>query len=296
MPTEMPPPTPIPAEVLDIGSEKISLQGKMTMVYVPAGEFEMGSDWEDLLPFYNACKRENDGDWCERIGQDEKPKHTVYLDAYWIDKTEVTNAMYAEFLNEVGNQYLDNENYHRYLMGVYMIEEDDGVWEVVGGYEDHPVKSVAWQGALDYCHWAGRRLPTEAEWEKAARGTDGRTYPWGEEISCDYVNYKDCVRDTTPVGSYPEGASPYGCWTWGEMSLSGFQIREILDITNIHPWLILRALIMKIVGLKEVALGLPIQVIQLIFQSEPRPEYMAVDLWDSDAQLVRKLKAAPHFR
>jgi len=215
MPTETPLPTMMPTEVLGIGSEKISLQGKMTMVYVPEGEFEMGSDWEDLLPFYYDCKRENDGDWCEQIGQDEKPKHTVYLDAYWIDKTEVTNAMYAEFLNEVGNQYLDGDNFNRYLMNVYMIEENDGVWEAVGGYEDHPVKSVAWQGALDYCHWAGRRLPTEAEWEKAARGTDGRTYPWGEEISCDYVNYKDCVRDTTPVGSYPEGASPYGALDMG---------------------------------------------------------------------------------
>ena len=137
----------------------------MVQVYVPAGEFIMGS---------------NDGD------DDEKPEHKVYLDDYWIDQTEVTNAMYVEFLNKEGNQgvnWLDEDGMDA------RIQNQGGTWQAGIGYENHPVIEVSWNGAQAYCTWAGGRLPTEAEWEKAARGTDERTYPWeGQSPSAILLN------------------------------------------------------------------------------------------------------------
>jgi formylglycine-generating enzyme required for sulfatase activity len=168
-------PTSTRAE-LGVGSTTLSEQDGMTLVYVPAGEFSMG----------------NDGGW-----EEEKPVHTVNLKAFWIDQTEITNEMYAKCVQAGGCSPPSNPSHF-----------DDP------NYADHPVVYVAWQAANQYCKWAGRRLPTEAEWEKAARGTDGRTFPWGDTIDCSLANYwgneNGCVNDTTPVGSYPDGASPYG--------------------------------------------------------------------------------------
>ena len=165
----------------------------MVMVYVPEGDFEMGS---------------NDGDGTEQ------PIHTVYLDAFWIDRTEVTNAMYADCV-ATGSC---TEPYSResYTYNSYYGNSQ---------FDDYPVINVDWNQAQAYCEWAGKRLPSEAEWEKAARGTDGRTYPWGDAIDCSMANYsgKDgrCVGDTTTAGSYPQGASSYGAldmagnvWEW----------------------------------------------------------------------------------
>jgi formylglycine-generating enzyme required for sulfatase activity len=178
------------------------------MVTIPAGEFQMG------------CDDTNPNEYCN---SDEQPLHTVYLDAYAIDKYEVTNAQYAEFLNAEGNQeeggytWLDADD------SDVRIHESGGVWQVDAGYEDHPVTEVTWYGARAYCEWQGKRLPTEAEWEKAARGaSDTRMYPWGnEDPDCSRLNYDYCVGDTAPVGSYPSGASPYGAldmagnvWEW----------------------------------------------------------------------------------
>jgi formylglycine-generating enzyme required for sulfatase activity len=183
------------------------------VVTVPAGEFQMG------------CDETNPDEACYG---DEQPLHTVYLDAYAIDKYEVTNAQYAEFLNAEGNQSEGGDTWLDADDPDVRIHEIDGMWQVDTAYEDHPVIEVTWYGARAYCQWQGKRLPTEAEWEKAARGSsDTRIYPWGaEDPDCSRLNYYDsseghCVGDTAPVGSSPSGASPYGAvdvagnvWEW----------------------------------------------------------------------------------
>ena len=184
------------SDMYGIGSSQKSPVDGMVMMYVPAGKFTMG--WNGGKP-------------------DEQPEHKVYLDAFWIDQTEVTVGQYhlcvdAGFCahpkqavhhvrdgSEMRRSYYDNEDYY-----------------------DYPVIFVNWSQAKTYCEWAGRRLPTEAEWEKAARGTDGRLYPWGdEEPNSNLLNYDGIVGDTTRVGSYPAGVSPYGAldmagnvWEW----------------------------------------------------------------------------------
>ena len=177
---------------LGIGTTMVSEVDGMTMVYVPAGEFLMGS--------------------VEGVGNDdEHPQHTVYLDAYWIDQTEVTNAMYEKCVTD--GMCTPPSNYSSYTRDSYY-----------GNYEfaNYPVIYMNWDQANKYCEWAGRQLPTEAQWEKAARGTDGRTYPWGnQEPTPNLANYGVIQGDATAVGSYTEGASPYGVldmagnvWEW----------------------------------------------------------------------------------
>jgi formylglycine-generating enzyme required for sulfatase activity len=165
---------------------------QMEIVYVSEGEFLMGS--------------------LGGTGEaDEKPQHTVYLDAYWIDRTEVTNRMYALCVADGACQPPANDS--SYTRSNYYGNAE---------YENYPVIYVDWNDASAYCEWAGARLPTEAEWEKAARGTDGRTYPWGESTpTCSLANRSGCEGDTAPVGSYASGASPYGAldmagnvWEW----------------------------------------------------------------------------------
>jgi formylglycine-generating enzyme required for sulfatase activity len=136
----------------------------------------------------------------ENGGSDESPARTVYLDEYQIGKYEVTNRQY------------NNCRQAGVCAG-----------SAVTTNLDHPVVNVSWKDAKTYCEWVGGRLPSESEWEKAARGTDGRTYPWGEGLDCTYANYSgsNCGGDTTPVGSYESGKSPYGAydmagnvWEW----------------------------------------------------------------------------------
>ena len=152
------------------------------MVHVPAGPFDMGSDGGD---------------------SDERPVHTVELDGYYIDKYEVANELYQVFLQATSGEQPRYASDNR-----------------VNGAQQ-PVLGVSWFDAKGYCGWAGLRLPTDAEWEKTARATDGRTYPWGEGIDADKTNYGNTVGRTTPVGSYPAGVSPYGAhdlagnvWEW----------------------------------------------------------------------------------
>jgi len=147
----------------------------MTVVHVPDGEFLMG--W-DASPY-----------------SFERPEHTVYLDAYWIDQTEVTNAQYRACV-EAETCAAPNS------------------WNDASTSGDDQPAFVSWDDAQAYCEWVGARLPTEAEWEKAARGTDGRLYPWGgEEFDPSRANIQgpeDGYESTAPVGSFPTGASPYG--------------------------------------------------------------------------------------
>ncbi len=141
---------------------------------------------------------------------DERPIHAVNLSAYYIDKYEVTNAAYERCV-EAGACLPPNQSRSSTRTAYYSNPE----------FDEFPVIYVDWTMAKTYCEWRGDRLPTEAEWEKAARGTDGRMYPWGEGIACDKLNYNNCKGDTTKVGSYLDGVSPYGLydmagnvWEW----------------------------------------------------------------------------------
>ncbi len=191
--THTPTVTITPTPGLGIGSAQVSSKDGMVMVYVPAGDFPMGS---------------NDGD------DDEKPMHFVYLDAYWIDQTEVTNAMYALCV-QAGVCPLPDDLSSSTRSSYYGNSQ----------FDSYPVINVSWYNAITYCTWADRRLPTEAEWEKAARGVDGRKYPWGNDFDCRNGNFDDNTKfniefvpggpncdgyiDTAPVGSYLSGASQY---------------------------------------------------------------------------------------
>jgi len=171
-----------PNPVLPVATRVSGLDG-MVMDYVPAGSFAMGSTDSD-----------------SQAGDDEKPSHRVYLDAFWIDQTEVTNGMFATCVQAGACQPPGEKGSKTRLL--YYSDSH---------YENYPVIYVSYSGAEDYCRWAGRRLPTEAEWEKAARGIDGRIYPWGNQLpDASLLNYNNQVGDTQPVGSYPAGSSPFG--------------------------------------------------------------------------------------
>ncbi|MYF99773.1 TonB family protein [Candidatus Poribacteria bacterium] len=158
------------------------------MVLIPAGEFQMGSSDGSL---------------------DEKPIHAVYLDAYYIDRFEVTNGQYKQFV-DANPQWQKDQILSEYHDGYYLAD-----WfgnDFPAGKEEYPVVYVSWYAAMAYAKWAGKRLPTEAEWEKAARGgLVGNKYPWGNTIDATKANYFDGTdKDITQVGTYP--ANKYGLY------------------------------------------------------------------------------------
>jgi eukaryotic-like serine/threonine-protein kinase len=190
-----------PTPTLGIGSTMVSDKDGMTMVYVPAGEFLMGSTDADIALVLQSCPDCN--------FDDEKPQHTVSLDAFWIDRTDVTNAMYAQCV--IAGMCKPPSDTRSYTRPNYYRNTQ---------YGRYPVVYVSWNDANIYCIWAGRHLPTEAQWEKAARGTNGQVYPWVNQVpSQALANFNG--DDTTEVGQYPSGASPYGAldmagnvWQW----------------------------------------------------------------------------------
>jgi formylglycine-generating enzyme required for sulfatase activity len=199
---------PTPTATSGIGSKTQSTKDNMIQVYVPAGTFLMGSRDSEISAYDN-----------------EKPQHEVYLESFWLDETEITNSMY-EGCVQAGACEPPSSNASHKQASYYGNPE----------YGNYPVVFVTWFQANTYCEWTGRRLPSETEWEKAARGIDGRLYPWGNQnVTGELANFADRntdadwadpltddgYQDTAPVGSYPDGASPYGAldmagnvWEW----------------------------------------------------------------------------------
>jgi sulfatase modifying factor 1 len=170
------------------------------MAMIPGGEFLMGT------PLSN-----RDG------GRDEYPQRRISLDAFYLDVYEVTNSRYLEFITATRHRLPEHPHDSRLTL-----------WKgstVPDPFKDHPIVNVDWQDAADYCRWAGKRLPSEAEWERAARGTTGRRFPWGEaEPTRSFANYLNQWRNGAglePVGGHPQGASQEGVhdlegnvWEW----------------------------------------------------------------------------------
>jgi formylglycine-generating enzyme len=187
------------------------------MVRIPAGEFTMGRDGGD---------------------RDEAPQHRVWLDEFYMDRLEVTNGEFRRFCDSTGYLYPNNPGFD----AGYFVDKPS-----------FPVVNITWEQARNYCAWAGERLPTEAEWEKAARGTDGRLYPWGNAWGDSVANiHGEPFERTAPVGSLPRGASPYGvldmagnvwewCADWYELEYySKAPNRNPLGPVGPTPWRVVR--------------------------------------------------------
>ena len=171
------------------------------MVAIPAGAFTMGSD---------------------EGPPDERPAHQVELATYAIARLPVTNAQFAEFLNAIGTHNKQGERLYDFDDSDARIHQRGAQWTADAGYANHPAVEPTWAGARDYCAWRGLRLPTEAEWEKAARGTDRRKYPWGDAApDRTRAQFGARFNETAPADAFPAGASPYGAlgmagntWEW----------------------------------------------------------------------------------
>lgn len=187
IPTSTPLPTLSPTQTsISIPSPvdlKLNSADGAEIVLIPAGEFLMGNNPANDPYFWGA----------------EAPEHTVNVDSFWIYRTEVTQLMYSKCVEQ--------------KKCPVPVKINDPVAKQYGNsrFDDYPVVMISWNAAFAYCQWAGGRLPTEAEWEKTARGMDGRLFPWGNEPNADgLANYSSA--SPAPVGSYPAGSSPYGAY------------------------------------------------------------------------------------
>lgn len=208
------PPAPTAPDAPAPGDRTIRVADGMTMVYVPAGSFAMGTSEKDVAALLEACAMCDEA-WLRT----EQPQHLVQLSEFWIDQTEVSNAQYARCVQGGGCPALGPE----YQQDVRLNDPQQ------------PVVGVSWSAAAAYCSWVGARLPTEAEWEYAARGPGGHSYPWGNAFDGARLNFCDanCLEElpdlrfndgypySAPVGSYPGGASWVGAvdmagnvWEW----------------------------------------------------------------------------------
>ena len=190
-------PPPSTAIESALGASRVLERAGITLLYIPSGEFMMGSADSDL-----------------HASECEKPQRRVYLDGFWIARTEVTNAQFQRFIadggyakrewwSEAGWQWVTSTGERSPWATTWL----DPAWN----QPDQPVVGVNWYEADAFARWAGGRLPTDAEWEKAARGTDGRIYPWGNAEDAGLANVEGRVGATVAVGSFPEDRSPYGC-------------------------------------------------------------------------------------
>lgn len=192
------------------------------MVMIPEGNFLMGVKPEETEPDPHYPEIVYLASAC--------PQREIYLSAYYIDIYPVTNKEYKEFIDDTGH-HLPRPQGESWSGGLELYAWDEETECYPEGTGDYPVVLVSWYDALAYCEWAGKRLPTEVEWEKAARGTDGRPYPWGwdSDIQAHAHVYRNWWKeasnkpdkDIMPVGSYPSGISPYGCYDM---------------LGNIHEW------------------------------------------------------------
>ena len=185
--------------------------GDDELILIPAGEFEMGSDQWDI---------------------DERPIRTVYVEAFYIDQFEVTNQQYARFLTAVGSPIDDEGNVLINLdLPFVQIGVSENGYISNPGYEKSPVVGVSWYGATAYAHWASKRLLTETEWEKAARASDGRIYPWGDHPpSAEMLNYKRRHNGPVPAKSYPQDMSPFGVY-----DMAGNVAEWVMDSYRVTP-------------------------------------------------------------
>lgn len=181
------------------------------MALISEGDFVMGSD----------------------VGpDDEKPEHRVFVKSFLMDVLPVSNADFAKFLNARGLKNHLGESFYDDDDRDARIHQRNSIWQADTGYATHPVNEVSWVGARDYCAWLNKRLPTEAEWEKAARGTDGRKYPWGNSKPTNkHALYGAAYNASAPVDAFPEGASPYGV-----LDLSGNQWEWVSSAYRPYPY------------------------------------------------------------
>ena len=182
-----------------------------TMMLISGGNFIMGS---------------NSGP------DDEKPQHTIFIKSFFLDILPVSNADFAIFLNHQGLKNQQGDVLYDHQDSDARIHQRNLLWQSDLTYELHPVNEVSWVGARDYCAWLNKRLPTEAEWEKAARGIDGRKYPWGNAApNARLALFGAPYNSSPPVDAFPDGASPYGI-----LDMAGNQWEWVSSIYQPYPY------------------------------------------------------------